>query len=379
MIWLARAVWFIAAVLAAMNLSIGAFFPTVYETMGADETTGFVLLATVALVGMGYATAGLLILRQRVRHAVGWLLLVAGPLIMAVFAFIAIGTELAQRDHPLAPWLILFASYGWVPAILLAGPILALHFPDGRLPGPRWRTAMRFVYSVLAVSLVAIVLRPGSLDPETGAPLNPIGVDFIPRWVFDLLEASGIFVLIGTLLLGVIAVIVRFRRARPDERQQLKWFVFAVVVWGLLLPPSLIIEGEEFFILAFATLLLVPTAVVIAITRYRLYEIDTLINRTLVYVPLVGVVAGLYAASVALFQRVFVAATGDRSDAAAIISALILAAVFTPIRKAIEGFVDRRFKPASPRADPAAADAPWDRPEFEAAVERVVRRVVKQP
>jgi len=105
--------------------------------------------------------------------------------------------------------------------------------------------------------------------------------------------------------------------------------------------------------------------------------LDTLINRTLVYVPLVGIVSGLYAAFVVLFQRVFVATTGNTSDAAAIISALILAAVFTPIRKSIEAFVDRRFKPATDasHADPPAAA--WEDPAFEAAVERVVARVLR--
>ena len=109
---------------------------------------------------------------------------------------------------------------------------------------------------------------------------------------------------------------------------------------------------------------------VVAVLRYRLYEIDTLINRTLVYVPLVGIVAGLYAGSVALLQRVFTAVTGDSSDAAAVISALALATVFTPIRNAIQSAVDRRFK-----ADTRPPASQWDAPEFRAAVEAIVRDV----
>ncbi|HUF06982.1 MAG TPA: hypothetical protein VMP86_06300 [Candidatus Binatia bacterium] len=119
------------------------------------------------------------------------------------------------------------------------------------------------------------------------------------------------------------------------------------------------------------------STILIAITRHRLYEIDTLINRTLVYVPLVGIVAGFYAASVALLQRVFVAFTGNTSDGAAVISALILAAIFTPVRKSIEGFVDRRFKPLP--ADAAAEERPGvalNDPAFVSAVERVVNDVL---
>ena len=119
---------------------------------------------------------------------------------------------------------------------------------------------------------------------------------------------------------------------------------------------------------------LVPVAVVVAVLRYRLYEIDTLINRTLVYVPLVGIVAGIYAGLVALLQRAFTAVTGDKSDAAAVISALALAAVFTPIRNALQSAVDRRFKPAD-----SSAAGKWDDPEFRAAVEAIVRDVVERP
>jgi hypothetical protein len=117
-----------------------------------------------------------------------------------------------------------------------------------------------------------------------------------------------------------------------------------------------------------------PVAVVVAVLRYRLYEIDTLINRTLVYVPLVGIVAGLYAGSVALLQRIFTAVTGNTSDAAAVISALALAAVFTPIRNTIQTSVDRRFKSDTP---PPASQ--WDDPAFRAAVEAIVRDVAARP
>jgi hypothetical protein len=374
--WLASLLWVATAGLALFCAMFGFLAPAIFEAVGTDPTAGHVLFLAVAIAGLSYATAGWLILRQRPDHAVGWLMLVAGPTLMAPFLLIGLGHLLRQADHPAAVWVILVASYIWVPAILLAGPVIAMVFPDGRLPGRRWRVAMYVVLSVLVVSLVAVVLRPGPVGGDPSAPDNPIGLASVPSWVFAALEGSGLVALPAVLLLGVAAIVVRFRRASGAERQQLKWFTFAVAIWGLTLPPSLFLESDELFILALAALVLVPAAVLVAVTRYRLYEIDTLINRTLVYVPLVGIVSGLYAACVALLQRLFVAFTGDTSDAAAVISALILATVFTPIRKSIEGVVDRRFKPPS---EPAGASPEiWDDPRFEAAVARAVDAALRR-
>jgi len=170
--------------------------------------------------------------------------------------------------------------------------------------------------------------------------------------------------------LAVASLAVRYIRSSSEARHQLKWFLYAGVLVAVVLPISLVAADTWSAILALLTLGLVPVAVVIAVLRYRLYEIDTLINRTLVYVPLVGIVAGIYAGSVALLQRLFVAVTGNTSDAAAVISALALAAVFTPIRNAIQSSVDRRFKPSSPESP-----GKWEDPEFRAAVEAIVRDV----
>jgi hypothetical protein len=216
---------------------------------------------------------------------------------------------------------------------------------------------------------------------RVGQGLNPLGIDGLPAALGDaayLVVSVGILAMTG---LGVAAVVARYRRGSPVERQQQRWFLAAVLVAALPLALSLLpgTGGATAGFVAGLGLLLVPIAVGIAVTRYRLYEIDHLINRTLVYVPLTALLAGLYAATVALLQRVFQAVTGDTSDAAIIISTLILASVFTPVRKWLEGIVERRFKsqPAETAGDAEAGfepgEAAWEA-RMTAIAERVVRK-----
>ncbi len=379
MIWAARLIWLLAMLAATASALLGLLVPGIYSAIGDDDVAGVVLYVTIGVVGAIYATAGILILRQRVRHAVGWILLVAGALISSEFLIFAVGFHRATAGDPAGVWLVLIAGALFWPMLLLAGPALALFFPDGRLPGRRWRAPISIGAGLIGLALLVGLVRPGSVDPENDLPPNPIGIDAIPRGLFDAIEATSFVVLIATVGVAVASVIVRYRRATPDERHQLKWFVFAVTIWALLLPMSLYGSSIILASVSLGTLILLPASILIAITRYRLYEIDTLINRTLVYVPLVGIVAGFYAACVALLQRVFVAFTGNTSDGAAVISALILAAIFTPVRKSIEGFVDRRFKPTPPEApEQDKVGIGLHDPAFAVAVERVVHRVLAE-
>ena len=378
MIWLARGVWLYAAFASAACVLLGIIFPGIYDALSGNELEGVLLFTTIGVVGATYATAGILILRQRIRHAVGWILLVAGAFFPTEFLAFALGFTGAQQNDPVGMWLVLLSGALFWPVLLLVGPTVALFFPDGRLPSASWRWPVRLIVGLVGIVIVAMLVQPGSLDPDTGLPSNPIGIEAVPAIIFELLEATGFVVAILAIGIATGSIAVRYRRAGPEERLQLRWFVFAVVVWCVLLPISLFSESIVPAAIALGALALLPTSILIAITRYRLYEIDTLINRTLVYVPLVGIVAGLYAACLALLQRLFVAFTGNTSDAAAVISALILAAVFTPIRKSIEGFVDRRFKPAAPSSVEVDAAALAADPTFVAAVESIVRRVVSE-
>ena len=364
-------VWTLALVEAGLIGLAPLLFRPQFAASITDVSLEFVtFLATIAVVVMVFATAGALVTRRQPGNLVGWLMLVGGPALGCVFLGYLVSAVLADSDPATASWFVLAASVMFGPGLFVLGPVLACVFPTGRpLPG-WWGRAVWLGTGAIIVGAVIAALAPGQIE-ETMTLENPVGIRFLP----DGLRAAGntltsLALGVGALV-GPASLIVRFRRSSTEVRHQLKWFLCAGLIWAVVMPVSLLVGETWTAILALAALGLVPVAVVVSVLRYRLYEIDTLINRTLVYVPLVGVVAGMYSASVVLLQRVFTALTGDSSDAAAVISALFLAAVFTPIRNGIQSAVDRRFKPAE-----SDAASKWSDPEFRAAVESIVRDVV---
>jgi hypothetical protein len=378
-IWIAAALWVVSAGFALALTLLGLASPDLRVIIGLPVGPAAFVLS--GLIGIGYATAGILILRQRIRHTVGWVLAIGGPLMSATLFANALGQNLAREGRPLAVPFAFVSELTFWPALLVVGPMLAFVFPDGRLPSRRWGLPLAVLVGGSLVAVLVYALTPGRLY-TVPVLAKPLGVLAVEPWLADVVVALNFVFVWLILLAAATAVVVRFRRAGGEERQQLKWFTYALFAWVTLFVAAGLLRSDEIGLLSMAGSLLVPTAIVVAVSRYRLYEIDTLINRTLVYLPLLGIVAGLYAAFVILFQRLLANVTGDTSDAAAIMSALVLAAVFHPIRKLIEGFVDRHFKTA-PNVMAAGADAgllvALDDPRFEAAVERVVRRVGQLP
>ena len=367
-------VWTAAVLEAALIGFSPLLFPGLLATSPPDEQVEFgAFLVSIGLVVLVFATAGLLIARQQPRNAVGWLLLGGGPGLGAVFIGYLVGALLAGTDPVLGSWFVLVGVVLFGPALYLVGPGLAFVFPNGRpMPG-RWTGTFWLSVAAIAAGAAIAAFTPGPLE-ESIPGLNPLGVDVLPTGLRGIGNALTSLALAGGALLAVASLVARYRRSPSDTRQQLKWLIFAGVMLAVAIPISLVSGDTWAAVITLVALGLVPVAVVVAVLRYRLYEIDTLINRTLVYVPLVGIVAGLYAGLVALLQRIFTAATGNTSDAAAVISAITLAALFTPIRNAIQSAVDRRFKPNAPEAP-----SPWDDPAFRMAVEEIVRDVIRQP
>ena len=320
----------------------------------------------VVAVTIGYATVGALLAGRPGAGRISALLLAGGALFALVPFGYGFGGALALYvpNSLLTDVLQLLGPVAIGPGFATILPGLALAFPDGRLPSPRWRRPVAIVVGVLGLATFLQLVRPGALvGAIAGARRNPFGIQALPQILSDLAYPLLSIGIIAITALGVAAVVTRYRRGDAVARQQLRWFFAAVGVAGLPFALSAIpsIGGPGTGLIAAIGLILVPIAVGIAVTRYRLYEIDHLINRTLVYVPLTALLAGLYAATVTLLQRVFQSVTGDRSDAAIIISTLILASVFTPLRKWLEGIVERRFKPAVAVVAPGVVgSAEWD-------------------
>ena len=174
------------------------------------------------------------------------------------------------------------------------------------------------------------------------------------RPVLDIINATGLVVMVFGATLATISMVLRYRRSASVERAQLRWIAAAVVVLALGGIPFVVAryglqvdynQGQLLLSIALVAGCFLPIAAAVAILRHRLYDIDLILRRAFVYIPLTALLGGLYAAGVALFQRIFVAATGDTSDAAIVFATLVLAGMFTPARNWLQTFVDRRFKP----------------------------------
>jgi hypothetical protein len=334
-----------SALLLVPNMATGALAP-----LGFFGVAGFVL-------GVTFPAVGWLIVSRSTAGLIGWLFLLMGlsqALDTLSQQYATYGLLAHPGALPLADVAAWIYSWAYVPGLLSFFPALLL-FPDGRLPSRRWRPVL------WAVAVAAVLILPGALIvawPMRGVDLLPALVPLPPTTsagtnpLQTLWDVGNDLVPLIVLATG-FGVAVRFRRSEGIERLQLKWFAAAAIgTLALLMAFSLAalmshgtgIPAPFDGIGALVEGALLPVAVGIAVLRYRLYEIDVVIRRTLVYVPLTALLAGLYAASIGISQRAFIAVMGKESDGAVIVSTLILAATFTPIKNAIQGRVDRSFR-----------------------------------
>ena len=267
----------------------------------------------------------------------------------------------ATSIGPTVAWV---ASTFTFAAVITLVILLVLTFPTGRLVGPSWGFAawLSVIGSVLLVLYQGFA--PGNLTWYRDLP-NPMAVSAGTETWLRIGWYLGIVSIAGALVAAAASVVVRYRTSDQVGRQQLKWFVYGIAI----LVVTAIFEMVSFVTLprdsALGTLLLAalfvggslpPIAALIAITRYGLYEIDVLINRTFVFGALTAVLAGLYAAGIRFFQVLFVAITGQESDGALVLTTLVLATTFTPIKSRLEAIAARRYRP--PAAEAAGPHIP---------------------
>jgi hypothetical protein len=222
---------------------------------------------------------------------------------------------------------------------------LALLFPDGRLPSPRWRPFAALVVLVVLVGAVAVALWPGTAA-RFDSVNSPLGIEVAAN-VVNPVET----ILYGLALTAAASLLVRLIRSRGIERQQVEWFAFAVGMLAISTTLAYVVSeamdavwlGWISSVLVIASLVGLPVAMSIAILRYRLYQIDSLINRTLVYASLTAVLALVYFCAIVVLDRLLILLTGQESTLAVVASTLLIAAFFTPLRRRIQSFIDRSF------------------------------------
>jgi hypothetical protein len=302
---------------------------------------------------VAFSLVGAVVGSRRPENPIGWLFCAIG-----VFAAIVLLSSeyaayalVAQPDSlPGGLAMVWIRAWVWVPYVGLF-VLLFLVFPEGWPQSRALRWFASLVLFVIAYGTVLAAFSPGPIDAIGGAVDNPLGM--------ETLGGVGTNSAVGPLesvlyVLGIVAaasLFGRMRRARGVQRQQIKWFTYAtvVLVGGVVLSFTVSEAtgvswlGEIGFVLRMVGLAGLPMAIGIAVLRYRLYNIDQIINRTLVYSSLTAMLAALYFVGIVVLQRVFVALTGQESTLAVVASTLLIAASFTPLRQLIQGFIDRRF------------------------------------
>src|SRR5829696_7976213 len=299
-----------------------------------------------------FSTVGAIVASRRSENLVGWLLCLYG-LAQSIYHFSAQYAIYALLAHPDS--FPVGEAMAWVSSFLL--PIIIgfsvffiLLFPTGRLPSRRWRWVTWLTVAFVLVGAISGAFSSGPVD-GLGPIRNPLGMEG-----FSNVYNSLLFTMVATFLLVAAAssVFMRLRRAIGVERQQIKWFAYAAAatVTGLVLAyviPDVIDVPLWFERIGYAILLsLIPAITIsigIAILRYRLYDIDIIINRTLVYGSLTALLAVVYLGGVTATQAIFRTLTGEQEQPqlALVVSTLIIAALFNPLRRRIQAFIDRRF------------------------------------
>jgi hypothetical protein len=287
------------------------------------------------------ATVGGLVASRRPENPVGWFFLgSAGCLVLAevadAYATYGLPGTLAMA------WLM---SWLWLPGVALLLFFLPLYFPDGRLVSPRWRWLVRVALVFSVGGAVYSALSPGEIPASEGI-VNPLGIEAL-RPVSELLGPFVFVLYFAFLFASAASLVVRFRRSGSVERQQIKWLALAALaipIWFLTNAPIEEASRALFVVLdALIVSTLIPVAAGVAILRYRLYDIDVVINRALVYGTLTVTLALVYVGSVVGLQAALRALSGQESTLAVVVSTLAIAALFNPLRRRVQALVDRRF------------------------------------
>jgi hypothetical protein len=327
--------------LALVVAALGALFSVLNHFQPAGSVAGWSDL----VIPLAFSVPGAVIVGYRPANSIGRILCAMG-LTMGLAALLGQYSDYALLTNPgsvpggvLAAWL---QNLFWFPVIGLV-PLLLLLVPDGSLPSQRWRPVAWVPAVAIALVILAGAFSPGAIgaDPRPGAPQNPVGIE-PARQVLEVAAAVGFLVIPVVTVVALLALALRFRRAQGVERQQLKWFAYgafvlvvgvaavALPLWSEAVGKAILAAGVGCF----------TAGVAVAVLRYGLYEIDVIVNRTMVY-GLLTVLLGLgYGGAVLILGQLV---GQERSSLVVAGSTLAVAAAFQPARRRVQAGVDRRF------------------------------------
>jgi hypothetical protein len=338
----ARLAWFVCV----LSLGLTALSVVLIVLLLRSEATIYYFWLETSMVAVGYSTVGAIVASRLPESPIGWLFCA----IAFIFGVVHFSAEYAAyalleptRSLLAGEVLAWLTSWVWVFGLGLI-VFLDLLFPNGRLPSARWRWFARFTAIALLPAAILGALSPGLITSSTLQ--NPFGIEGLPNATMPV--QAFMYALI---VVGVSSMLARLRHAGRIERQQIKWFAYAtvVVISGVILknivypPVGVMWVWWVGLVLTALGVVSSPIAMGVAIFRYRLYGIDILINRTLVYGSLTATLVALYFAVVVLLQSLFVVLIGEKSTLAVVASTLVIAALFNPFRRRIQSVVDRRF------------------------------------
>jgi hypothetical protein len=339
---LAWSLWTLSVALTALSLSLLALIRFHPGTHIFDWWLGN---ATIVID----VTVGAIVASRRPENPVGWLLCLSGVAVStssftseyAIYALLAEPGSLPAGEAMawIASWMLPIMSALQVSYLLL--------FPTGRLPSRRWRWLAWLTVAYVVVGVITAAFSPGAYQGSLDPIRNPLGIEGLTH-----IYKAVVYTMAPALFIAAaFSLFVRLRRAVGVERQQLKWLAYAAGGFAMgiiLISITIAIDTPRWYEWVASAFFVavspgVPISIGIAILRYRLYDIDILINRTLVYSSLTATLVALYFGGIVVLQRVFVVLTGERSTLAVVASTLLIAALFNPLRRRLQAFIDRRF------------------------------------
>jgi hypothetical protein len=341
----------IASISAPWLLALGLYVALLSTGTGTMDPATLGFLVVVGAWGVAQATVGALIALRRPDNRIGRVLQVTGPLVVSVFLGYSLAATRVLTHGPddslaeLAGW---WASTMIFPAIYLAFPVVGILFPDGHLPGPSWRLPVLITASVVVGVSGMFSLAAGQMAP--GLPANPFGLVDIPAGLRAGADVVGPIALVVAMALAVASIAIRWRQGNHQERSQLKWLFMALLVAGVAFPFTFgsNFEGETesgpaiLDTLGVGSVILIPLSIGIAVLRYRLYDIDRIVSRTIAWAAVSGALVAVFVGVVIALQAALAGVTQGQTMAVAG-STLIAAALFQPIRLRVQAAVDRRF------------------------------------